>query len=65
MSNSSDWGEMTEKRPADLGGGERESEREHPRVDSESLKERQRADFSLFFFVCGLLCPIKTFARHP
>ncbi len=53
MSNSSDWGEMSEKRPADLGEGERESEREHTGVDSESLKERQGADVSFVFVLCA------------
>ncbi len=65
MSNSSDWGEMSEKRPADLGEREREPEREHTRVYSESVEERQRANFSFVFVLCADSGPIKTFARHP
>ncbi len=56
MSNSSDWGEMSEKRPADRG--EREPERVH--THSESLEERQRANFSFVFVLCTDSGPIKT-----
>ncbi len=64
MSNSSDWGEMSEKRPADLGEGEREPEREH--THSESLEERQRANFSFCFcLMYGLWSNKDSFARHP